>query len=121
MERVKDIPFWLFHGDEDPVVPVEASNEAGRAIRRFGGDARVTVYEGVGHNSWDKAYAEADLPGWFLKHTLGEKPEQVRDEEGSEDYEGEDDFEGEEDFEEEVCEGDVSAYLEGEPEGQGGG
>jgi hypothetical protein len=27
----------------------------------------ATEYPGVDHNSWDRAYAEPELPAWFLK------------------------------------------------------
>ena len=30
----------------------------------------MTLYDGVGHNSWDKAYAGDTLYTWLLGHTL---------------------------------------------------
>ncbi len=32
-----------------------------------------TEYPGVGHNSWDKAYAEDDLINWLLSKSLPKK------------------------------------------------
>jgi hypothetical protein len=32
-----------------------------------------TEYAGVGHNSWDKAYAEHDLIAWLLSKSLPKK------------------------------------------------
>jgi peptide/nickel transport system substrate-binding protein len=29
-------------------------------------DVKFTVYPGVGHNSWEKAYAEPELEAWIL-------------------------------------------------------
>ncbi|MBX3110935.1 MAG: prolyl oligopeptidase family serine peptidase [Fimbriimonadaceae bacterium] len=69
-EDFRHIPLWVFHGDADPVVKPENSIEAVEAVKKAGGDVRLTMYPGVDHNSWDKAYRESDLPQWFLSHTL---------------------------------------------------
>jgi enterochelin esterase-like enzyme len=39
------------------------------ALKAAGGDVHYTEYPGVGHNSWDKAYA-ADLMPWLLSKSL---------------------------------------------------
>ena len=36
------------------------------AVNRFGGNARLTVYEGVGHNCWLQAYHDPELYEWML-------------------------------------------------------
>lgn len=61
-------PVWVFHGGADPVVPVSESRKMVEAIKAAGGDVRYNEYDGVGHNSWDKAYAEAELFTWLLVH-----------------------------------------------------
>jgi hypothetical protein len=40
------------------------------AIKAAGGSVRYNEYEGVSHNSWDKAYAEAELFPWMLSKKL---------------------------------------------------
>jgi hypothetical protein len=40
------------------------------AIRAAGGDVIYTEYPAVGHNSWDKAYAEPDFMAWLLSHKI---------------------------------------------------
>lgn len=66
------VPVWCFHGDADDIVPASQSVamvEAIRATARDQGDpdlARLSVYPGVNHGSWDRAYAEDGLPGWLL-------------------------------------------------------
>ncbi len=42
-------PLLLFHGADDPVVPVEQSTELARRITDAGGDVTYVVYEGEGH------------------------------------------------------------------------
>jgi predicted peptidase len=59
------IPAWIFHGEDDPVVPVRGGRDAHDWTRAAGGTSRLTVYPGVGHCSWDRAYAEPELPGWL--------------------------------------------------------
>lgn len=66
---LKDLPIWAFHGDADKVVKVEKSKEMVDAIKAAGGKkVKLTLYEGVGHNSWSKAYADKKLYDWFLMH-----------------------------------------------------
>lgn len=66
----KDIPIWAFHGEEDNAVDHQKSVEAIDKIKKVGGEARLTLLPGVGHNSWDHAYQKSDLPTWFLSHNL---------------------------------------------------
>lgn len=63
-------PVWAFHGAEDDVILPSASRIAVEFIGHGGGDARLTEYEGVGHNAWDLAYRDPELPRWFLEHEL---------------------------------------------------
>lgn len=64
--RVKNIPAWLFHGADDPTVPVTESRRIVAALKQAGASPRYTEYEGVPHNSWDRAFAEPELPTWLL-------------------------------------------------------
>jgi predicted peptidase len=69
-ERLGKTPVWAFHGDADDAVPVAESRRMVGAMTLAGGDVRYTEYEGVGHDSWDRAYAEPDLVPWLLSHSL---------------------------------------------------
>ena len=60
------IPIWAFHGEADPRVPVTESRKLTEAIKARGGNVRFTEYPGVAHNSWDRAYWEAELLPWLL-------------------------------------------------------
>ena len=64
--RVKGIPAWLFHGADDPTVPVTESRRIVAALEQAGASPHYTEYEGVGHNSWDRAFADPELPKWLL-------------------------------------------------------
>jgi predicted peptidase len=39
------------------------------AIKQAGGEPKYDEYPGVGHNSWDKAYANPELYKWLLSHS----------------------------------------------------
>jgi predicted peptidase len=73
--QLKGIPTWLFHGTHDAIVPASCSKAIADCMVRpdVRGDdpaPRLTLYPGVGHNAWDAAYAEAELPAWLLSHRL---------------------------------------------------
>lgn len=60
-------PVWAFHGDADDIVPPSDSAVIIEALRSAQGDVRFTLYPGVSHNSWDRAYAEKDLPAFLMQ------------------------------------------------------
>jgi predicted peptidase len=66
-EKIKDLPCWCFHGDADKAVMVTQSQKMIEALKKAGGMPTYTEYPGVGHNSWDKAYATPELYEWLLK------------------------------------------------------
>jgi predicted peptidase len=69
--KIDKTPTWIFHGGDDPVVPVTESRRMNDAMKALGGEVHYTEYPGVGHNSWEKAYAEADFISWMLSKTTG--------------------------------------------------
>jgi predicted peptidase len=66
---LKDIPVWAFHGDGDNVVPPGGSFAMVEAIRQCGGSIppRLTIYPGMGHQSWAPAYDDPALYRWLLE------------------------------------------------------
>lgn len=67
-ERMKQVPIWVFHGDQDPTVPVSRSQDMVDALKKVDGDVKLTVYPGVGHNSWSETYANPEVYKWLLSH-----------------------------------------------------
>ena len=64
------LPIWVFHGDADPAVPVSESRHMVEALKAADANVRYTEYPGVGHNSWDKAYADPEFMTWLLSKSL---------------------------------------------------
>ena len=65
--RLKDVPLWTWHGDQDRAVPVECSRRMVAAIRKAGGRPKYTELKGVAHNCWGKAYAPDGVLPWMFK------------------------------------------------------
>ncbi len=63
-------PVWAFHGDVDEVVPPEESLSMIRSINKRGGKARLTLFHGVGHDSWVGAYEGDVLMKWLTEKSL---------------------------------------------------
>lgn len=60
------VPLWIFHGEKDEIVPVSHSLMMADAIRKYGGQVKLSVYPSVGHNSWENAFKEPELIPWLL-------------------------------------------------------
>ena len=65
-KALRAMPAWIFHGADDTVIPVTESRQMADALRKANGDVRYTEYPGVGHGSWDRAYAEEELWRWLF-------------------------------------------------------
>lgn len=63
--ELKDTPVWAFHGSADPVVPVNGTMSMVKAINAAGGSAKMTIYDGVGHDSWTRTYENPELYAWL--------------------------------------------------------
>lgn len=60
------VPVWTFHGDRDETIPIDESIRMVERLKACGGEARLTVYEGYGHDCWTDAYQRDDLYEWLL-------------------------------------------------------
>ncbi len=69
-DKIKHIPCWCFHGDQDTAVKVERSRDMIKALKAAGSQPKYTEYAGVGHNSWDRAYQTPELYAWLRMQSL---------------------------------------------------
>lgn len=75
----ENLPVWAFHGDADSTVPYMRSVNMVNAINACTPApnplAKITIYPGVGHNSWDRAYTNdhsvqnPNVYEWMLSYT----------------------------------------------------
>lgn len=67
-ERVSKIAFWVFHGDQDPVVAVKYSRQMVARLKELNNEVLYSEYKGVNHESWNNAFAEKDFMKWMFSH-----------------------------------------------------
>jgi predicted peptidase len=70
VRRLGVTPVWMFHGEADDIVPVSEARHMVEAFKAANARFKYTEYPGLGHNSWDNAYAEPDLVPWLLEQSL---------------------------------------------------
>jgi len=71
--RLKKIPVWAFHCAKDNTVPLARSQEMVDAVKKAGGDAKLTVYPEAEHDSWTETYNNPELYEWFLSHKISDR------------------------------------------------
>ncbi len=71
--RLRNVPVWAFHGEKDPVVPVQASKDMVEALKKAGGDVQLTLYPEAQHDSWTETYNNPKLYEWFLSQRRGQE------------------------------------------------
>jgi len=67
--RLKDMPIWVFHGETDEVVPADESRRMTEALKKLDNDVKLTLYPGIGHDSWTQTYDNPALYDWLLAHS----------------------------------------------------
>jgi predicted peptidase len=75
--RAARVPVWAFHADNDTTVKVGRTRDMIGALRLAGAKPHYFEYPGLGHNSWDAAYAEPELIPWMFSQRCG-KPDTYR-------------------------------------------
>lgn len=64
---LKSIPFWVFHGDKDDMVPVERSRAIVEAVKKAGGERmNYTELAEAGHGITGLVYPRTDLHEWLF-------------------------------------------------------
>lgn len=72
------IALHLFHGEQDPAVPVDISREWQKRLLDLDTKVEYVEYPGVRHNSWDNAYKNGAIFDWFGQFRRLPFPDRVR-------------------------------------------
>ena len=64
--RMAKLPIWAFHGAKDEGVPPELSTSMIEAIKKRGGNPKLTIYPEAGHDSWTETYNNPAFYEWLL-------------------------------------------------------
>ncbi|MFK5972276.1 MAG: PHB depolymerase family esterase [Flavobacteriaceae bacterium] len=68
----KQLPIWVFHGEEDKSIDISESENMVNRLKEMNYNVRFTRYPGVGHDSWVKAYNTEELYEWFMLQERGD-------------------------------------------------
>ena len=66
--KMNGVAIWAFHGDKDEAVPVTGSRDMIAALKKAGvrPEPKYTEFPGVGHGSWNDAYANDAMWDWMF-------------------------------------------------------
>ena len=73
-----NLPIRIFHGNLDPMVPVESSRAWHRRLLDLDVPADYIEYPGIRHNVWDPAYRNGAIFSWFSTFRRNRSPRRVR-------------------------------------------
>lgn len=62
----KNMPIWVFHGEDDPVIPISESERMVKALENKGYQVKFTRYPNTGHDSWTETYNNEMIYEWML-------------------------------------------------------
>lgn len=74
-KNIKDMPIWVFHAEDDPLVDVRYSRDAVQAIKELGGSSiKYTEYptgivKPTGHFSWVPALQDKEMVNWLFNQS----------------------------------------------------
>lgn len=78
--RLKNMGVWAFHGTLDKSVFPEESQKMVDAINARGGNARLTMFEGVNHHSWIPTFHSEEMWKWLFEQRNSNIVENSREE-----------------------------------------
>jgi predicted peptidase len=64
-------PMWIVLNEGDKGQPVEMVREFRRQYIKLGGDVRVTIYNGGGHDAWSQLLGDQEFKTWLFRRKLG--------------------------------------------------
>lgn len=65
--RLTNMGVWAFHGSDDATVLCEESKKMVQMINQKGGNAKLTIYEGVGHDAWTPTIQNKEVWKWLFE------------------------------------------------------
>jgi predicted peptidase len=68
VEKIAKTPIWVLVGDQDKDLVVQNCRDMAAALQKAGGEAKLTVYPGLGHDCWTVTYDNPEVYKWLLSH-----------------------------------------------------
>jgi predicted peptidase len=66
---LRDMPIWIFHGDQDKTVPLGEAEDMVKALQAAGNEVKFTVLPGRGHDITD-VFELPELTKWMLQQHI---------------------------------------------------
>jgi predicted peptidase len=66
VSKYKHLPVWVFHGQNDNVVPVDYSRKVVAAMEAAGGKPRYTEFTTLGHAIWQEVFYDDNVLSWLF-------------------------------------------------------
>jgi len=63
---IKDIPMWAFHGQHDPIIPLNKAQSVITTLINCGGSPLFTIYSDLFHDAWTRTYNNPAIYDWLL-------------------------------------------------------
>ena len=67
------VPTWVVVGDRDSTGLVGNSRGMVNSLQAMRADVKLTIYSGVGHDSWTQTYGTPELYDWLLRHRASDR------------------------------------------------
>lgn len=67
VNKLKEMPIWLFHGEKDKNVYVDEAYQVIKKLEGVNPNFKYTIYENGAHTIWDEVYETPELYDWLLK------------------------------------------------------
>lgn len=67
---IKEIPFWGFHGQHDPIIPLYKAQSVVTTLINCGGNPLFTIYSDLFHDAWTRTYSNPAVYDWLLTKRL---------------------------------------------------
>jgi poly(3-hydroxybutyrate) depolymerase len=71
LQRFKNVPLYIVHGDADKVVDVENSRNVVAGLRKLGGSPEYLELSGVNHDCWTQTFDDDKLFSWMFSQNRG--------------------------------------------------
>jgi len=72
MERIKNVPVWIFHGARDDAAPVAGARQMAAALERVRGRFRYTEHAEDDHGTiLGRAFGQVEVYDWLLQQVRG--------------------------------------------------
>lgn len=69
LPRLKNLPVWVFHGEDDDIVPLSEARRTVDALRAVGAHVKLTIYPDTGHHLSPRVYSDPTLYAWLLRRS----------------------------------------------------